>query len=70
MFHDSTPANTEAEESPGFQEYPEGLLDHLTDADDRVELDLLDNGDIMIGSSSHVHMTQLWYSPCVRLRSD
>ena len=69
MFRDSTPASTETGESSGFQEYPEGLLDHLTDADDRVELDLFDNGDIMIGSSSHIHMTQLCCSPCVHLRS-
>lgn len=71
MFRDSTPANTEAGESSGFQEYPEGLLDHLTDADDRVELDLFDNGEIaLIGSSIHVNMTQLCYSTCSRLCSD
>ena len=35
----------------GFQFFNDGVLDHLTDADDRVELDLFDNG--MLTYSTH-----------------
>ena len=37
--------NSQGEEQSGFQEYPDGLLDHLAEAEDRAELDLFDNGN-------------------------
>ncbi len=47
--------SNEAGEPSGFQQSNKGLLDHLTEADDRVELDLFDDGErteIPIGCSS------------------
>ena len=40
----------------GFQSFKAGVLDHLTDADDRVELDLFDNGMLAYSMHTMLHV--------------
>ena len=43
MFSNSTGDSPQDAEPSGFHEFSDGLLDHLAEANERVELDLFDN---------------------------
>ena len=56
------PISTQSADNPehwghsGFQFFNDGVLDHLTDADDRVELDLFDNGMLTFSMHAVLHL--------------
>ena len=43
MFINSTADDPQDAEPSGFRAFSDGLLDHLAEANDRIELDLFDN---------------------------
>ncbi len=43
MFSNPTADSPQDAEPSGFHEFSDGLLDHLAEANERVELDLFDN---------------------------
>lgn len=51
MFNGNIGVSNEPADDPGFVEYPDGLLDHLTEADQRAELDVFDEGGKMHNKS-------------------
>ena len=48
MYGSGNTDRSQSWDHSGFQESPDGLFDHLVDADDRVELDLFDDGESLL----------------------